>query len=289
MLAERERMYREVSGQGFLSPRPLRVPRYSSLTRYDVTYDQDEDTRAAVRRIVGDGVAEEDLLSLAGVRDGAEVNIYEYQGGIAVDVNHREYTAERTLRRVDNKLVLTNEEFSVKPGVKTGSGIGGKVFGRQVDYAKRIGVDRIELYAAGDYESSQRTRGGKNGYYTWPRFGCDADIPPVHRAKLPAELAGATRLSDLMQTEAGREWWLKNGGPFDATFDLADDSLSMRIWSDYVAKKAATGKELTEARKPRRVSPRRSRIENPPETTSEDEAILDKIWDRIAREKQGET
>ena len=45
-------------------------------------------------------------------------------------------------------------------------------------------------------------------------------------------------MSDFYRVDGGTEWWEQNGRGFGATFDLSDGSLSMKILSEYVAKKA---------------------------------------------------
>lgn len=110
-----------------------------------------------------------------------------------------------------------------------GRGHGTALFARQVAAAAALGFDVIE--ASGD------RAGGKNGYYTLPRWGYDGPIPEKVRAKLPPELAGAETVLDVMATPAGREWWKKNGGPVALTFDLKDGSRSRRVLAAYLAER----------------------------------------------------
>ena len=79
-----------------------------------------------------------------------------------------------------------------------------------------------------------------NGYYTWPRLGYDArlDDAPDLRYPLPKQFRGATHVSDLMKTPAGRNWWKQNGTTVEnATFDLAQGSLSRTTLAAYLKEK----------------------------------------------------
>ena len=48
------------------------------------------------------------------------------------------------------------------------------------------------------------------GFYASPRMGFDAPIPPGTPAR-PQDLAACIRLSDLMATQAGRDFWKAHG------------------------------------------------------------------------------
>ena len=127
-------------------------------------------------------------------------------------------------RDPSGNLVCTNDSFVLD---KTGGGVGTKVFHDQVTELVKVGVDRIETLASKGE--------GMNGYYTWPLLGYDGDLK--QGTKTPSSLSGAKRLSDVMKTQEGRDWWKTNGEGVDVTFDLKPGSLSRKILSEYVSKK----------------------------------------------------
>jgi hypothetical protein len=125
----------------------------------------------------------------------------------------------------------------------------------------------------------------------------------------------ARRVSEVMATKEGRDWWRKYGGDFHGDFDLAEGSPHRRVLHEYLAAKedqrqrkslVATpedpwggsddwSRDFAEAQ-PFYVGssdrwPDDSAAEwNQPDYenhdgfTAEDEEILDGIWDRIGQE-----
>ena len=216
------------------------------------------ETRRALRavNVEIEGVSEEDerlmkemfganfdksmLANLVGAQPGCKLYIdaqiqRSEEGGIKessyveVKVLHKKYTAVRIVR----KKTITNEEFFVKEGHRN-KGLGIKVFTEQVEAASALGFEKINTHAV---------RGGDvNGYYTWPRFGFDVDIDNVDFS-LAQEIysqgfatpAGKNvkKISDLMRTKEGREWWKEHGDSVECSFDLAEGSLSRKVLNGY--------------------------------------------------------
>jgi hypothetical protein len=134
--------------------------------------------------------------------------------------------------------------------------------------------------------------------------------------KFPRETT--TNVSDLMKTEEGRDWWRKYGGYFDGQFHLKAKSVSRRVLAQYQAEKGIeirkkslsasaheswsvfkdSSSDAHENGLPRDLHNEGDRsefdwrndknihCENPDVLTAEDEAILDRIWDAIGREKR---
>ncbi len=161
-------------------------------------------------------------------------------------------------------------------------GHGTVLAGRMVNRCRAAGYSAITLQAAGYAE------GKENGYYTWPRLGWDADLeswehgggwrPRPPRSQWPPEARGARRLSDLVANPVAREWWRAHGSDVSATFDLAPTSLSSQVLDAYLGSRGM--RDMAKSRRPDQRD-----IANPPELTPEDEAELDRIWDRIGRER----
>ncbi len=74
---------------------------------------------------------------------------------------------------------------------------------------------------------------GTNGYYTWARFGFTAALTEKERAKLPANLAQATTVNELLDLAGGKEWWLTNGTGRQMEFDLSAGSSSRKRFDRY--------------------------------------------------------
>ena len=149
----------------------------------------------------------------------------------------------------------------------------------------------------------------KSGWNEWQAIKND------FYQKFPRETTN--NVSDLMMTEEGRDWWRKYGGYFDGQFDLKADSVSRRVLANYLAEKeieirkkslqdsahdqwsvfkdSSAGLENGLPRDLRSEGVRSEfdwrndkniHCENPDVLTAEDEAILDRIWDAIGREKR---
>ena len=138
----------------------------------------------------------------------------------------------------------------LKPEYRQSEGkLGVSAFARQVENAQAMGVDRIETNA-------YRLRGvidpatGKerwSGYYVWPRYGYDGPIPASLKASpewstVPSPLRGAKKVSELMVTEEGRDWWKEHGEAIDVKFNLKRGSESMRTLDDYLQEKLPVAK-----------------------------------------------
>jgi hypothetical protein len=101
-----------------------------------------------------------------------------------------------------------------------------------------LGIQKIKTFAA---KSAK-----ENGYYTWARFGYDAALDDINldlTGKLPSSLSGAKRVSDLMKTPEGRQWWKANGDEFDGVFTVTANrkSLSERVLNGYIESKRRGG------------------------------------------------
>lgn len=192
----------------------------------------DEGWEKVARKVVGRKVSAQDILDAAGAPDGQASITIAARDEIQVVVQSPRFTMSRAIRTgADDRPMLQAISFYVEPEHQ-GKGIGADVFGRMIEASRRLGLAKIRAHAA----KSER----ENGYYTWPKFGYDGPIPAHLKARLPASLAGAERISDLMATPEGDQWWKENGTTVDLVFDLAPGSASMRMWAAYLAARART-------------------------------------------------
>lgn len=198
-----------------------------------------EPVRAAIRKAIGSDATPRQVAALVGApADATHVYVNESLvsgrgSGIDVEVRAPGLT---TMRRTivaepgaSRATTIYNQEIGVRSELQ-GRGIGTRIFADQVEAAAAAGFRKIETHAA-------RELGLFNGYSTWPKLGYDAAIPKVVRAKLPAEMAGARRVSDLMATPEGRKFWDEHGIGTDMTFDLAPGSYSRRTLDAYLKAK----------------------------------------------------
>jgi hypothetical protein len=221
-------------------PRPSSGPA-TAAPALQIAPQNEEKAESAARGLFGDEAIPLDIARVAGATSEATAQIHAIEGGqnakVAIEIRSPRYEALRNLYRApDGKIVMEAKKFNA---TQTGQGVGAVVFGNMVESAGRLGVDRIRTHA-------ERTLKA-NGYYTWARFRYDADLPADLAAKLPADLARAKRVSDLMTTPGGVEWWKEHGTGLDMVFDLKPGSRSMQIWEEYRRQKTAAPSNPTSA------------------------------------------
>jgi hypothetical protein len=237
------------------SPRPdAEVPAGTfGKTKDAVWVTEKSQADAVAKEVLGKRATAEDLISCAGAPNGARISVDHFRrpdGGTETIVDfsgktkvrdpktgkatEEEYTGYRSLYRdADGIKSISNGSFEGK-----GAGLG--MLGRQVENASRHGFESIETYAAGKgggVTGQRNPDSHYNGYYTWPRFGYQASVARYHLDKMPPELradveqAGG-KISGLMGTKAGRDWWLGHGDSLSAAFDLRPGSYSQRTLLD---------------------------------------------------------
>lgn len=152
----------------------------------------------------------------------------------ALEVRYTHPDADIEGLRTLKKGEIINEFFIIKNKELRGSGLGTSIFIDQVEGAHSLGMSKISTLAAGE-------PGDKlfNGYYTWPRLGYDGHLPKEAVSKLPnsGPLSKATKVSDLMKSSEGRDWWKSNGSEVYLNFDLNPESLSRKVLDSYAKEK----------------------------------------------------
>jgi hypothetical protein len=184
------------------------------------------------------GKSIEDVLPITGAMDGSNITVtikvVDDDFALALSVDHPLYKerSHRTLKITEDGLVLSNDLLKVIDSAS--QGIGTRIFASQVYASQQLGVHHIETYAAGQKGSVW------NGYYTWPRLGYDAPIPSLKRQRLPKSLQEATRVSHLMASKKGQQWWKDNGSSIELEFDLSPNSYNSKYLAEYLKAKGIT-------------------------------------------------
>ncbi len=190
--------------------------------------ERDNAERMATR-LFGHRLRRFQYAGLAGAPDDALVEVGTLGEDLFIDVSELGmgcFRAAFCLRRLGTHCVIVNDSCHIHDPRLQGNGFGTRVFHRQLENARLLGVTHI-ITTAG-----RRPR--ENGYYTWPRLGFDGMLPVRIVTRLPPPLRYARRLLDLLQCETGRLWWKEHGCTVDVTFDVSDRSRSRLAFERYL-------------------------------------------------------
>jgi hypothetical protein len=185
------------------------------------------------KRLFGRALRASEYAGLAGTPDGAKAEVGASDGRLYIEMRDP-VTAARGyyyLYRSEAAIVLLNDGFRIESHTMRRHGFGLQMFFRQARNAAALGVDRIHTIAG-------RTN-GENGYYTWPRYGFQGELPASVRRLLPIGLENSRTILDVMASEKGRDWWRTHGVPLRVRFDLAPGSRSRRTLARYVHERFA--------------------------------------------------
>jgi hypothetical protein len=166
-----------------------------------------------------------EYAGLCGAPDGARVEVGTLGGQLYVEMRepatHRYQSAWR-VKATGRGPLLIGECLPLAAGRMRRNALEIRVLQRQVCYAKALGVIGIETIA---------TRCcGDHGYCVWPRIGFDGLLPRAIGAKLPAGLAAAQSLLDVVQTEEGCRWWRRHGRTIRLRLDLVEPSRGWQLF-----------------------------------------------------------
>ena len=223
-----------------MSPAELAPPRWipgglwPARSRAEVRFSSGERQHAGqiARRLFGRSLPPWQYAGLTGAPDDARVEVGTCNRELYLETSDpiaNRYRGHSYVRRVGIVLVVEKAGFHIQLRSMQRRGLGMRVFHRQLENAKALGVARIEAVAG--------RRHDENGYYTWPRFGFDGPLPEEVKRRLPPGLRRAAALLDLMACETGRRWWRRHGCTIPVAFDLADCSRSQEVFRRYVREK----------------------------------------------------
>lgn len=191
---------------------------------------------SAARRLFGNTLRAWEYSGIAGAPDDATVELSAYHDELSIEVSDPpagRYRGFLYVRRAGKGLVIVKAGFHIHVQSMQRKGLGLRIFHRQLENARNLGVRRIEIVAG--------RRDDENGYYTWPRFGFNGLLPNYIKRQLPVGLDHASTVLDLMESEGGRLWWKRYGKTIELAFDMADDSRSRRVFGRYVRERMGLG------------------------------------------------
>lgn len=196
-------------------------------------------------QLFGRELTDEELAKAAGALDGATLDVRpkKYQGGMELFANiqdERWIEAQQRGFRCDanGSLYIWNHRFKKKKSAAKGLGLQSVI--TQIVAARRLGIERIEMFALGDANDPEY-----NGYYRWSVYGYDAKLTSYEQSllRLDPNLFGAKTVNEVMLRN-GKEWWRTQGSARKMTFDLHPESSMMAVLRSYLHDKSDLLKEL---------------------------------------------
>lgn len=197
--------------------------------RVTATVDASPSTRAQAREYFGREVSDADFQRLLGAPEGSTIAVDRHpSGGLIFHVDHDELFEQQQraycLKKADGTPFMLLDLYHLKKGAPGGTGL--RAFSQMVAQGRAMGLDAIVIP-----EAARTSR--MVGYWVWPRFGADGDIPDNKVAELPKSLKSCEKLSDLMKTQEGRDWWLDKGETVFCFFKLDPSSSNSQVLRDY--------------------------------------------------------
>lgn len=181
------------------------------------------------RELLGQRLPEAELAALAGALDGSTVHVSAHTDGLFFNVQHPDILFQQRRLSKDElgRLYVRNLYIEKQQWGRPLTGL--RALLRQIEFGRQAGVQYLSTSAAG-----KPGKDGLNGFYTWARYGFEAELPENRRRFLPDEMSDIKTLNELMQ-RGGADWWDDNGIGLEMTFDLAPNSSMMKTLLQYLA------------------------------------------------------
>jgi GNAT superfamily N-acetyltransferase len=214
--------------------KPKNLTYKTTVNESEITFNNYKEWQAKDPKIL-EKISPEKIAGLVGLQKDAKVKYRvlndnynkitdqnEYH--VTVEIDHKIYEAHRSLKFVvdGTPTEIHNDFFAVKSEFQ-GMGIGTKILYDQVQGAKIYGIKKIETEAV--RQDSEEPDVAMNGYYTWPKLGYDADLTEANLTNKQQVFAAGMKwkkLSDVMKTKEGRDWWKKEGDSLTVVFDITN-------------------------------------------------------------------
>ena len=178
-----------------------------------------DDTQCVMQQF---GLTPADVLNLCGgiplpTISGIHVNISsQYAGALTAQVTTDQYQVIRMIdsdiRRINNRIMVVDQEAR-------GMGIGTHLFLNQVQAARYWQFVKLRTYtrAPSPYDDEDKDW---QGYYFWANFGfVNTETEEFNQWAITRNLHD-TSLSELIQSEEGRNLWRQEGYPWIGEFIL---------------------------------------------------------------------
>ncbi len=190
--------------------------------------------QALSRHFFGRALRKPELHGLSGAPRCASVDVGVLEEAIYIEYQEIEQVGMSGVCRVcmeSTDRVLWNDSVLIFRKEFRARGLGLECFARQVFWSQRLGI----LWA----RTIGGRKNGQNGYYSWPRYGFDAELPKSLRPRYSEGLGNIVSVLDLMETEIGRRYWQEQGCELSLVFDFSPKSRSMRVLNDYARSRAS--------------------------------------------------
>ena len=197
-------------------------------------------------RIGGRELSRLELQALSMAPAGSTISVRVIDGELQMTIAH----PDLILTGFENVVYLKHDQaldeiylyidLVMFDGKVCPEGFGAVGFLRCAEMAYRLGFSRIELLAAGgaDYKiANSWSRDDFNGYYSWARFGFNAELHSLTREMIKNDpgLSGCNDLADIIGRQP--DWWWEHGGGGELTFDLQRGSRSWQTLYAYLESK----------------------------------------------------
>lgn len=197
------------------------------------TQEERKNLGEATETIFGKRKTQKQLAAMVGAPDGAEVSLRAGAGSSIISFKVKHPNLEifyGTIEKIEGQSVIDVGRLNVIEPLR-GKGIGTGIHGRMVDWASRLGVDRLELWGS--------AAEGDNGNITWPLLGYDGPLNAVHRQQLPEALRHAATIQELLAMPGGTEAWYGAREGISLAFNLSPGSEQRRSWVHYWGSKTS--------------------------------------------------
>ena len=180
-----------------------------------------------------------DVLNLCGgiplpTISGIHVNISsQYAGALTAEVATDQYQVIRTIdmdiRRIDNRSMVVDQALR-------GRGIGTNLFLNQVQTARQWQFVKLRTYtrAPSPYDDEDKDW---QGYYFWANFGFVNTETEEFNQWAAARNLHETSLTELMQSEGGRNIWRQSGYSWIGEFILDEGHICSTYLKAYLKRK----------------------------------------------------
>lgn len=195
-----------------------------------------EEAKQQVVHLFGITVSDRLLAQAIGALDGATVDFSAGEKTLIATVHHRyvQFQQRWIKRDEQGQLFVRNLYFEKQSYAPLLLGLHALL--NQIWAGPRLGIHYVSLNAGGEYGDNQL-----NGYYTWARYGFNAQLSADEKMLLPYNLRSLQTTNEVMQ--AGQaEWWKMFGKGHEMIFDLDENSSMMATLKLYLAELTKQGR-----------------------------------------------